>query len=413
MEGFRQLPLAEACEIKPPKKEASQRLEESELVSFVPMAQLGVRKPRIGLTENRTLKEVLRSYTYFAEGDVLLAKITPCFENGKLGIATGLTNGVGFGSSEFVVLRPRPSLLAKYLFHYLSQDTFLAAGRQVMKGAVGHKRVPKEFIAETVIPLPPLPEQERIVAILDEAFEAIDTAIANTEKNLSNSEELFQSILDQQFNDPDSDESECERTLLKKISTRINYGHTASASYERNDTKFLRITDIQDGSVVWEDVPGCECNENEKEKYLLEDGDIVFARTGATTGKSYLVKDCPKNTVFASYLIRVKPSADIDSSYLAYFFQSSDYWDQIQEKSSGSAQPGVNATKLKELRIPFTSATNQERIVTVLDEASESVQALGDGLTVKLAGLEELKQSVLEKAFSGELTDSVLEEAGV
>ena len=126
-----------------------------------------------------------------------------------------------------------------------------------------------------------------------------------------------------------------------------------------------------------------------------------------------MIKDCPENTVFASYLIRVRPTEDIASSYLAYFFQSSDYWDQIQEKSSGSAQPGVNATKLKELIVPFACRTQQERIISVLNEASDSVQALRGGLLVKLAGLEELKQSVLEKAFSGELTDSVLEEAGV
>ncbi len=106
------------------------------------------------------------SYTYFADDDILLAKITPCFENGKLGVARGLTNGVGFGSSEYIVLRSKGKIDSEYLFHYLSQNSFRATGAKTMNGAVGHKRVPKEFIEELEIPLPPLLEQKRIVAIL-------------------------------------------------------------------------------------------------------------------------------------------------------------------------------------------------------------------------------------------------------
>src|SRR5690606_35436822 len=98
------------------------------------------------LNKERTLKEVYPGYTYFRENDVLLAKITPCFENGKLGIARNLKNGVGFGSSEYIVFRTNEKLIPDYLFYFLSRDQFRKSGEQVMTGAVGHKRVPKDFI---------------------------------------------------------------------------------------------------------------------------------------------------------------------------------------------------------------------------------------------------------------------------
>ena len=151
-------------------------------------------------TQTRTLGEVSGSYTYFADGDVLLAKITPCFENGKLGIAANLTNGIGFGSSEYIVFRPSPEVTRRNgLYYLLSQESFRAEGAERMSGAVGHKRVAKEFIESYPIPVPPLPEQHRIVAILDEAFDGIATAKANAEKNLQNARALFESHLQSVF----------------------------------------------------------------------------------------------------------------------------------------------------------------------------------------------------------------------
>ena len=98
--------LAEVCKIKPPKSEARERVSASSLVSFLPMEDMGIDEKFVHATKTKLLSKAVGSYTYFADGDVLLAKITPCFENGKLGIATDLQNGIGFGSSEYVVLRP-------------------------------------------------------------------------------------------------------------------------------------------------------------------------------------------------------------------------------------------------------------------------------------------------------------------
>ena len=191
--------LAEVCQIKPPKEEARQRLSATDLVSFVPMEDLGIDQKIFVPTQAKPLSEVVGSYTYFADGDVLLAKITPCFENGKLGIAASLAHGIGFGSSEYIVFRPSQSIDKEWLYYFLSREAFRAEGAERMSGAVGHKRVAKEFIEDYTIPVPPLPEQQRLVGILDEALEGIATAKANAEKNLQNARALFESHLQSVF----------------------------------------------------------------------------------------------------------------------------------------------------------------------------------------------------------------------
>jgi type I restriction enzyme S subunit len=156
---------------------------------------------------------------------------------------------------------------------------------------------------------------------------------------------------------------------LKDITQLIDYGLTASANNEVEGPLFLRITDLKDTGVNWNKVPRCECDDKKRAKNLLVKGDIVFARTGATTGKSYLISDLEEETVFASYLIRVRPSEDIFSPYLAHFFKSPRYWYQIGGMSSGATLPGVNASKLGELEIPLPPLDEQKRIAAILDKA--------------------------------------------
>ena len=156
---------------------------------------------------------------------------------------------------------------------------------------------------------------------------------------------------------------------LSDIAESVDYGVTASASQEVVGPKFLRITDIQNGSVEWESVPWCECDDRAASEGKLKAGDIVFARTGATTGKSFLIQACPTDAVFASYLIRVRLGNQAESRYVSHFFQTPNYWAQITKGSRGIAQPGVNATTLKELRVPLPPLPEQRRIADVLDRA--------------------------------------------
>ena len=169
--------LGDVCEIQPKKAQVKKKLAETDTVSFMPMEDLGIDEMYPTANQMKTLAKAYSSYTYFEDNDVLLAKITPCFENGKLGIASNLTNAVGFGSSEYIVLRCGEEVLPQYIYYHLYQPRFRTEGKAQMSGAVGHKRVPKDFVENLEIPLPPLEEQERIVAKLDAAFAEIDEAI--------------------------------------------------------------------------------------------------------------------------------------------------------------------------------------------------------------------------------------------
>lgn len=156
---------------------------------------------------------------------------------------------------------------------------------------------------------------------------------------------------------------------LGDVADRVDYGLTASAIDKHDGPRFLRITDLQNDSVEWDDVPSCDCTDKEFEANKLAVGDIVFARTGATTGKSFLIRNLPKPSVFASYLIRVRPDTSVDSGYLSHFFKSPIYWNQITNMANGAAQPGVNSSKLKELEIPLPPLAEQKRIAAILDKA--------------------------------------------
>lgn len=162
---------------------------------------------------------------------------------------------------------------------------------------------------------------------------------------------------------------------IKKLGevASATYGYTEKANFKNIGPKFLRITDIQEDGVDWETVPFCKMSDSDYNKYQLKDGDIVFARTGATTGKSYLVVNPPKS-VFASYLIKVQINIkELLPRYLYLFFQTQTYWDSINTGISGSAQGGFNATKLSDLAIPLPPLPFQHRIVAILDQAFAAI----------------------------------------
>ena len=137
------------------------------VVSFVPMAAVDERLGAITVREERPFAEVSKGFTSFEEGDVLFAKITPCMENGKVALARNLTNGIGRGSTEFHVLRPKDLVLGKYIYHFVRQARFREEAKRNFTGTAGQQRVPKSFMKNALVPVPPLNEQRRIVGILN------------------------------------------------------------------------------------------------------------------------------------------------------------------------------------------------------------------------------------------------------
>jgi len=180
----------------------------------------------------------------------------------------------------------------------------------------------------------------------------------------------------------------------------INYGYTESASSEPVGPRFLRITDIQGDHVDWESVPYCKIEAADVPKYRLASGDIVFARTGATTGKSFLVDD-PPDAVFASYLIRLRLlDKKLLPEFVSLFFQTGGYWQSIKDGSSGSAQGGFNATKLGALKIPVPPLSEQQRIVALLDEAFAGIATAKANAEKNLQNARALFESHLQSVFT-------------
>ena len=182
------------CEIQP-NKDSIKHLKMNMLVSFVPMNDLGINSKYFKVNETKKLGEVIKQYTFFIYYDVLLAKITPCFENGKLGIAKNLSNKIGFGSSEYIVFRTKECINNEFLYYFLLQDKFRKEGIQNMYGAVGHKRVSINFIYNYKIKLPPLPQQKQIVKKLDNLQEKTKKLEEIYNKKIELAKELKQSVL--------------------------------------------------------------------------------------------------------------------------------------------------------------------------------------------------------------------------
>jgi len=294
---------------------------------------------------------------------------------------------------------PDPELIdPRYLFWFFEWDKEQIKGDHGTGTTMIH--VSKGSMEQRGIKVPPLPEQRRIVGILDEAFASIGVAKANAEKNLQNARDVFEARLNEIFQLGGRD---WVRRSLGQLS-KINYGYTESAASEPVGPKFLRITDIQDNSVDWSLVPFCPIEAAELPKFKLLDGDIVFARTGATTGKSYLVTN-PPESVFASYLIRLRlTDKHLSPRFVNLFFRTRAYWDVIRSGVSGSAQGGFNASKLAEVCISYPqSKQEQERLVGDLAGLEEGIRQLEGICRTKLAALEALKKSLLHHAFTGQL----------
>ena len=192
---------------------------------------------------------------------------------------------------------------------------------------------------------------------------------------------------------------------LEQLTQDISYGYTAKSTTENVGPHLLRITDIQDNNVNWATVPYCEIESKKKDQYLLKKGDLVFARTGATVGKSYLIKSDIPDAVYASYLIKVRAISDNTIKYLSLFFKSPHYWSQITEFSAGIGQPNVNGSKLKDLIIPFAPLAEQHQIAQRLDELLAQVDTIKARLDAIPAILKRFRQSVLSAAVSGTLTE--------
>ncbi len=262
--GWRWVRLGEVCELNP-RRPLIERQDDTP-TSFIPMEAIDAVSGAVSDLRVRPFGEIKKGYTYFAEGDVLFAKITPCMQNGKHAIAQGLIGGIGFGTTEFHVLRPSADVTPEWIRFFVRQPEVLLEATEHFTGAVGQQRLPPDYLGGLEIPLPPLSEQQRIAGVLREQMAAVDKARAAAQARLEAVKTLPAAFLGQVFPQPGQSLPAGWRWVkLREVADRIDYGYTASADVDIKTPKFLRITDIQDGRVNWDSVPGCAISDADED----------------------------------------------------------------------------------------------------------------------------------------------------
>ena len=327
-------------------------------------------------------------------GQVILSEIW-----GKRG-AIGLVPPDGAGAlctSHFFLFDVRNERLdARWLQAIFSANYLQDQLGADARGTTGYAAVRPKTLLACAIPLPPLAKQRRIVARIEDLACRIHEARSIRQGAFENANSLLSAASALAFEPKNGWRVE----TVGQFCEPPQYGFTASATAQPVGPRLLRITDIQDGEVDWASVPYCQCPE--PGRYLLRAGDLVFARTGATTGKSFLIPDCPE-AVFASYLIRLRVRGAVSQTYLYRYFQSPGYWAQIADQRRGTGQPNLNGSVLEQLQVPIAPAEEQRRIVAYLDRLQAKVASVKRLQNATAAELDALEPSILDKAFNAEL----------
>ncbi len=307
-------------------------------------------------------RETLDKYEVY-EGDILIAMSGAT--TGKVGINTNsevlyLNQRVG----KFV---PQKELYSLFLFYYLKRNANFSLS--VAQG-MAQPNLSTQQINNFIIPIPPLAEQERIVAELDLLSRIIDKKKAQ----LKELDQLAQSIFYNMFGDPITNEKAWEVKKLKEVSLeKLSYGSGASSIPFNDDVRYIRITDINDNGELNEDTVSPNVFD---EKYLLNEGDILFARSGATVGKTFQYKSKYGKCIYAGYLIRLIPNKEIIlPSYIFGYTKSPFYRGFVLKAQNAVAQPNINAKQYSELPIPLPPLPLQQEFASKV-EAIEQQKSL-------------------------------------
>ncbi|WP_118183980.1 restriction endonuclease subunit S [Paraburkholderia phosphatilytica] len=374
----------------------------NELVDFLPMAGIDAEASVAIPGEAYPYFEVQKGYTNFVDGDVLVAKITPCFENGKIA-QVKLRQKFGFGSTEFHVIRPNAEKLdARYLAHFLRTKEVLLEGEKRMTGSAGQRRVPRTFLESLSIRIPPLAQQRRIAAILDKA----DELRAKRKEVLALLDSMAQSIFVDMFGDPATNSGRWLKKSLIDLCAKADdircgpFGTQLSASEFREEG--VPLWGIRNVNAKFER-PTVEFLTPETAKrlaqYSIEPRDIVMTRKG-TIGNCAVYPEHFESGVMHSDLLRIRvdPKKCLPEFIAHQLHHSRDVERQISMVSSGAVMPGINVTKLKGLEIQVPELELQKRF-------QERVTQLGSVIELHNEARKEadnLFSSLQAKAFWGQ-----------
>lgn len=332
-------------------------------------------------------------------GDVLFATIRPTLKRIAI-VPQELDNAVC--STGYFVLRPNSRITSRFLFYSLFNQSFMDRMASLQRGA-SYPAVSDRDVKEHLLPLPPLPEQERIVGILDEAFAAIDTATQNTQKNLNNAKELFERLLDTEF------ETGKQTWVSEKFGSLCDFVRGPFGG------SLKKSCFVESGFAVYEQQHAIN-NQFEKIRYFVDEqkflsmsrfelrpGDLIMSCSG-TMGKVAIAPQKIQPGIINQALLKLTPQSCLLAEFLRYWMQSKDFQEQIAEQSKGAAIKNVASVKiLKEISVPLPPIEVQRSLVLRILDLRAKAETLFSSLEQKLSSLSDLKQSLLQKAFSGKL----------
>ena len=397
MNAYPRIPLGEVCTINPRIKRSGIP-EEDTLVSFVPMAAVDERFGMIMAREDRRLGDVSKGFTAFEDGDILFAKITPCMENGKAALARNLTNGIGRGSTEFYVLRPGGEVLGEYVYHFVRQPRFREKAKRHFTGTAGQQRVPKSFMEDVPIPLPPLDAQRRIVCILNRTAR-IENLCARVDKYLR---DFVPALFAKMFGDPIENPMGWERRRLGDMS-EVQGGLQVTRKRANHPLKkpYLRVANVLRDRLVLSEIKCIRLTDNELDRVRLQRNDLLIVEGHGNPGEigraaiwDGSVKDC----VHQNHLIRVRPDrASLIPEFACAYLNSISGRQHLLR--SGKTTSGLNTISTSDVKactlfVPpldlqnrFAEVVAAARDIAATTESSlDTASALSASLMTRLLG---------------------------
>ena len=403
--------------LNPPKSEISNTLPDME-VQFLPMEMVS-EDGKFSLKETRSLSEVYHGFTYFRDGDVIMAKITPCFENGKGAIVDNLENGIGFGSTEFHVLRPT-SGFSSYIWYITKSIPFRKIGIMEMKGVAGQQRVPESFVSEFLVATPPHGEQTTIAAFLDEKTTQIDQLIEKKtrfiellkEKRAALITEAVTGKFDVRTGKPYSEYKDSGVEWLGEVPghwevRRLKYVASCNDDVldENGDPeRLIRYVDI--GNVSEGKIQGAEeflfQNAPSRARRLVKDGDIIVSTVRTYLRAIAVIQNPPEEMVVSTGFAVIRPR-NINGDFLAQALKSNAFVDWVVAESKGISYPAINASELMELSVSLPPSEEQSAVATFLDKKNTQIDQLIEKTQQSIDLLKEKRAALITAAVTGKI----------
>jgi type I restriction enzyme S subunit len=411
-----------------PSKSETEQLDRGTTVSFLPMELIG-ENGNIELEREKTIAEVESGYTYFRDGDVVLAKITPCFENRKGAFIAGLTNGIGFGTTELIVARPRAAQVDGRYLHLLFQShAFRSLGEARMYGAGGQKRVPEAFVRDFATGIPPITDQLAIVRFINREIAKIDTLIAEQQRLVELLKEKRQSVITHAVTrglNPDAPmkpsgvewlgdvPAHWAVTRLKQAATLIvDCPHETPVYNDEGLYRVIRTADVDRGRIAPTSMRRVSQSEYLKRirRASLDRNDIAYGREGERWGHAALV---PESDLYClgQRMMQIRASDDVSARFLMWVLNSDATYRQGEVDTVGATSPHVNVETIRSFALVLPSMEEQESIAAFL---AEQVQRLDDTVAVAeraIALLQERRTALISAAVTGKIDVRNLVEA--